>query len=185
MSKKFFLILVLSLFTVQAGLAQPADYFLERVAIHVRLMESNLETAKLGSQFQGDLQRLAADVEMWGKRFLEEDDLEEIRGQLDDHGHMLRASALRASLDKDQNTTLDLLLLELERTSQNLTPDHFVQTAIQIPYDLPSRERGTVRAYNQWGDWDDSWGELCPPVVDPLGPYFGRPFHPDRGAYWW
>lgn len=187
MSRRIFLTLVFSLLTVQGGLAQTADYYLQRIAIHTRLMESKLEATKLESQFQGDLQRLAADLEKWKNTFLEEDDIKEVRELLDDHGHMLRASALTASLDTEQTTSLELLLLEIENGSQSLTPDRFSQRPIRIPYDLPSSERDNPIYLNQWGGWGGNfggWGGLCAPSVDPLGPYFGRPLHPNFGPLW-
>lgn len=186
MSRKIVLVLILSLSTVHGCLAQTTDHYLERLLAHTRSMESKLEAAELGSQFQGDLQRLAVDVEKWRRRFLEEEAINEVREQLHGHEQMLRASALNVSLDTDQRTTLDLLLMELDLTSQNLTPEHFDQKLITIPVEISSSNRKRVHRVTHWGGLPDTWDTLlCPPDIDLWGPYFGRPMYPNPGALWW
>ena len=193
MSKRIFLILAFSLLTVQSALAQTAEQSLERIAIHTRLMESKLETSKVGSQFQGDLRRLVADLENWKSSFLDEDDINDVRERLDDHKHMLEASVLMVSLDSDQSSTLELLFSEIERGSQNLVPDTFAQTrTIRIPYQLPSGDTQEASNARQWGvSWDNpagwgGWLESCQPGgIDPWAPYFGRDINRNSGPMWW
>lgn len=202
-------IIFLAVFLALAGVAvaQSADYYLERVAIHARLVQSKLsrpesitvesgQTDSLrlpdsivrGEVFRDDLARLLSDVEDWKSRLPSRDEAtyEEVRTGLQKHIRLLKISAPSAGLDINQNTSLSLLLLEIEQASKNMD----VEVARFDPkLEQPRNDTYFGRALspglglNGWGGWNGwgPWGAGC----DPWGPYFGRPLNPGFGPYCW
>ena len=171
---------------MQSASAESIQYYLERVAIHARLVQSKLaevpESADRAGLLRSDLQRLIDDVDQWksapGSRNVGDED----RGGLDGYRRVLMVSASTAGLDANQNAALSLLLLELEQASSaiagGLEKDTLGNLRLQ-----PARSSsiGLWGPYGTWGGFAGPWGPGC----DPWGPYFGRPINPSACPYYW
>jgi hypothetical protein len=198
--------LVVFLILPQVSLAQSADYTLERVAIHARLVLSKLaepESVKLdqgaqanslqlpdslvrGGVFRDDLARLLRDVEDWKSHLPDSDEAayNEVRLGLQKHVRLLKISAPSARLDINQNTSFSLLLLEMEQAANTVDAELVSDQRIERQSNTAEvRRRSTAYNLNSWGGWNGwgPWGAGC----DPWGPYFGRPLNPGYGPYCW
>ncbi len=184
---RFLLATVAAFFLLmQSASAESIQYYLERVAIHARLVQSKLSedpaTAERSGLLRSDLQRLVNDVEQWKKSPSGRNVADEVRGGLDGYRRVLMVSASTADLDANQNAALSLLYLELEQASSaiagGLEKDTLGNLRLQ-----PARSSsfGLWGPYGQWGGFAGPWGPGC----DPWGPYFGRPINTGSCPYYW
>ena len=163
--------------------AESIQYYLERVAIHARLVQSKISEGP-GSTglLVSDLQRLVDDVEQWKTSLAGRNIADEVRGGLDGYRRVLMVSASTAGLDANQNAALSSLYLELEQASSaiagGLEKDTLGNLRLQ-----PARSSGIGPwgPYGQWGGFAGPWGPGC----DPWGPYFGRPINTGSCPYYW
>lgn len=170
----------------QPASADSIQYYLERVAIHARLVQSKLsegtEPVERSGLLRSDLQRLVGDVEQWQTSSRGRKVADEVRGGLDGYRRVLMVSAFTAGLDANQNAALSLLLLELEQASSALAGGLEKDTLGNLRLQ-PARSSniGLWGGYGPWGGFAGPWG----PGYDPWGPYFGRPINPGSCPYFW
>lgn len=178
-------ILLAFLVSAQSASAESMQYYLERVAIHARLLQSKLSTEPAANgeraALQSSLASLLKDLNQWeapGAKV----SADEVRGGIDGYRQVLMTAAPAAQLDVNQSAALSLLTLEMEQASSSIAggipKDSLGKLGLQTP---PSRSPAYWGGYGPWGGYAGPWGTSC----DPLGPYFGRPLSTGYCPYYW
>lgn len=185
--KRFLLTTVVAIFVLMhSASAESIQYYLERVAIHARLVQSELsespESINVSGLLRSDLQRLVDDIEQWKSAPGDRDLSNEVRGGLDGYRQVLMVSASTAGLDTKQTSALNQLYSELEQASVAIAGGLERETRGNLGLQ-PARSSniGPWGAYGPWGGFAGPWGPGC----DPWGPYFGRPLNPGSCPYYW
>ena len=179
------IVVIAFLLLAPSASAESVQYYLERVAIHARLLQTKLSDEPVGAEkisaFQSNLSNLLDDVDQW-KTSAGGATADEVRGGLDGYRQVLLTSKPSAGLNINQSAALSLLLLEMEQASDAIAggvqKDSLGNLRIQP---ARSSNSGFWGAYGPWGGFAGPWGPGC----DPWGPYFGRPLNPGSCPYYW
>lgn len=172
------------LMLVQSASAESVHYYLERVAIHARLLQTKLSeepaTAGKGTALQSHLTTLLQDLEKWEAPGASTS-ADVVRGGLDGYRQVLRTAAPEAGLDANQSASLSLLVLEMEQASDAIAGDLPKDSVGSLGLQ-PVESNGRVY-WGGYGPWNGlgPWGPSC----DPWGPYFGRPLNTGACPYYW